>query len=272
MLYCYTCGHGNEDGARFCFSCGRAVQVAGVAPPPPQAVHPQQLATSPMAIAGVVIGAVGLVLAILGDFVGFLWPFFCAIAGFVICFVAIRQNRNRIRPLIITGLVLNVVAFWTAIFIAILFAVDSGADSNQSTARSSNGQQTYQSTGSQSSDRDSSTNRQDSGADDRDSSTDNGDSGSSRLDKQYTFGTDGHYVVGEDIAPGAYGSAGLYDPAKGSCIFARLRTAGASINDSEEVIDSGRTNYEERIIVYIAPSDGAFFTHNCGHWFPMRGD
>ena len=37
MLYCYTCGYGNEDTARFCYSCGRQMLVASSDPQLPSA-------------------------------------------------------------------------------------------------------------------------------------------------------------------------------------------------------------------------------------------
>ena len=50
MAYCYTCGYGNEDGAKFCYSCGRQMVVAA------PAVQPSRR-KSRKAIAGIIVGS-----------------------------------------------------------------------------------------------------------------------------------------------------------------------------------------------------------------------
>ena len=82
----------------------------------------------------------------------------------------------------------------------------------------------------------------------------------------WSFGN-GSYEVGRDIQPGTYRSLGPSDSALPLCSFARLRTAGASISDIDEVIDL-QVIQEGQAIVNIAPTGGGFFSQGCQPWEP----
>ena len=115
MRYCSTCGHGNEDAARFCYSCGRAavlptVQSPSTIPafvPPIPVVQPPPSGTSRTGIAGLVIGVISLALVIAvlaADSVGWAIPIIGVIAGLSLTFVGIRRNQNKTNPAITAGL------------------------------------------------------------------------------------------------------------------------------------------------------------------------
>ncbi len=65
---------------------------------------------------------------------------------------------------------------------------------------------------------------------------------------------DGTFLVGVDIMPGMYRTAGGT-----MCNWARLESA-----DENDVIDSWQGAGPQR--VHISESDTAFLTHNCGTW------
>ena len=101
MAYCSTCGHGNEDAARFCFSCGRAAVLPTASPPTdiPAFVPPIPIVQSPpssasrVGTAGLVIGIISLALVIAvlaADSVGWGLPIIGVIAGLSLTFVRIR--------------------------------------------------------------------------------------------------------------------------------------------------------------------------------------
>ncbi len=73
----------------------------------------------------------------------------------------------------------------------------------------------------------------------------------------------GSYEVGVDIAPGTYRSEGPEDPFP-LCSFARLKTAGASFADLDQVIDV--QNVQGPAIAKIEASDGGFFSQGCKTW------
>ena len=66
-----------------------------------------------------------------------------------------------------------------------------------------------------------------------------------------------------DIQPGTYRSAGPESPYP-ICSFARLKTAGGSMFDLEEVIDI--QNVQGPAIANIGASDGGFFSQGCQRW------
>ena len=65
---------------------------------------------------------------------------------------------------------------------------------------------------------------------------------------------DGTYVVGVDMFPGKYRSAGGT-----MCHWARLRSL-----DTSDMIDSKKTSGPQ--VIEIRGSDTAFLTQNCGTW------
>ncbi|WP_156349678.1 MULTISPECIES: hypothetical protein [unclassified Mycobacterium] len=69
-----------------------------------------------------------------------------------------------------------------------------------------------------------------------------------------TIESDGTFIVGTDIEPGTYRSAG-----KSGCYWARLR----SLN-TNDVIDNNVNDGPQA--VQILPTDRAFMTRNCGVW------
>lgn len=77
-----------------------------------------------------------------------------------------------------------------------------------------------------------------------------------------TITADGTYVVGTDISPGTYKSAG---PASGSpiCSWARLNKL-SSITDTDAIILNG--NNTGSGFVTIEPSDVAFAVQSCQPW------
>lgn len=82
------------------------------------------------------------------------------------------------------------------------------------------------------------------------------------------FGGDSsNYEVGVDIVPGKYRTAGPARSEWGPCIFARLKTAGASLQQFDQVLDVQQIHGWG--LVVIEPTDGGFFTQNCREWTPV---
>jgi hypothetical protein len=73
-----------------------------------------------------------------------------------------------------------------------------------------------------------------------------------------TITSDGTYLVGQDIAPGTYRSAGSVRPGQ-DCYWKRL----ASLNTSDIIDNNGSTGPQ---VVEILPSDKAFYTTRCQPW------
>lgn len=69
-----------------------------------------------------------------------------------------------------------------------------------------------------------------------------------------TIESDGTFMVGTDIAPGTYRSAGKY-----GCYWARLRSL-----DTNDIIDNNVNDGPQ--VVQILPTDRAFMTKNCAAW------
>ncbi|MBI2692835.1 MAG: hypothetical protein HYX30_01155 [Mycobacterium nebraskense] len=69
-----------------------------------------------------------------------------------------------------------------------------------------------------------------------------------------TIQSNGTFIVGTDIAPGTYRSAGKY-----GCYWARLRSL-----DTGDVIDNNVNDGPQA--VQILPTDRAFLTRNCAEW------
>ncbi|MCV7312420.1 hypothetical protein H7J89_17630 [Mycobacterium paraffinicum] len=69
-----------------------------------------------------------------------------------------------------------------------------------------------------------------------------------------TIESDGTFMVGTDIAPGTYRSAGNY-----GCYWARLRSL-----DTNDIIDNNVNDGPQ--VVQILPADRAFMTRNCAAW------
>ena len=121
MRYCSACGHGNDDAARFCFSCGQGAVTAApsssdmpaFAPPIPIVQSPPSGA-SHVGTAGLIVGVISLALVIavlIVDSVGWGLPIIGVIAGLSLTFVGIRRNQNKTNPTITAGLVCNALAF-----------------------------------------------------------------------------------------------------------------------------------------------------------------
>lgn len=71
---------------------------------------------------------------------------------------------------------------------------------------------------------------------------------------------DGTYVVGMDIRPGLYLTAGPVG--EGTCSWLRLSSIGG--RDVSNVIDRGESSDAQYAL--IAPTDMAFETHGCQAW------
>ncbi|OBB84227.1 hypothetical protein A5781_01325 [Mycobacterium sp. 852002-30065_SCH5024008] len=69
-----------------------------------------------------------------------------------------------------------------------------------------------------------------------------------------TIAANGTFIVGSDIAPGTYRSAGNY-----GCYWARLRSL-----DTGDIIDNNVNDGPQA--VQILPTDRAFMTRNCAAW------
>jgi hypothetical protein len=71
---------------------------------------------------------------------------------------------------------------------------------------------------------------------------------------------DGTYLVGQDILPGLYLTAG----ATGGAMCSWLRRSSIGSGDASNVIDHGESPNAQ--YVDIAPTDKAFETHGCQTW------
>lgn len=76
-------------------------------------------------------------------------------------------------------------------------------------------------------------------------------------DPKTTIDHDGTFVVGTDIVPGTYSSAGPVG--SGTCYWKRM-----SNPDGGDIIDNALSKKPQ--IVQILPSDGAFKTNGCQPW------
>ena len=126
MRYCATCGHGNEDGSLFCYSCGQRTPVATPAynspvpaspVPTPESIQPGD---SRMALAGFSLGAVGLLLAIpatVDESIVYAFPIVCILIGLPLSIISLNQDRNlnRTNTTAITGIAFGVIATWMLI-------------------------------------------------------------------------------------------------------------------------------------------------------------
>jgi hypothetical protein len=74
-----------------------------------------------------------------------------------------------------------------------------------------------------------------------------------------TFGGDGTYQVGIDIAPGTYRSAGKVEGPMPFCSWKRLRSL-----DTNDIIDINNSAGPQ--VVVIRPTDAAFWTQGCQPW------
>ena len=81
------------------------------------------------------------------------------------------------------------------------------------------------------------------------------------------FPGDGSFEVGVDISPGRYRTNGPGSAAFGPCTFARMRTAGASFHQIDEVLDIQQLRGPASVT--IIKSDGGFVTQNCKEWTPI---
>ena len=216
MAYCYTCGYENQDGARFCYSCGGPAAVALPQPPAPSV--PTE-STPKTAIAGLIIGAIGLLeatIAHLPQYSGGIIAIICIVISVILCLRSLSISRNT--KVALAGVVCNGLAIWMVVAGYSLAAINNAGDSG-------------------------------------------GNSGGGSSHR--SFQGDGVHIVGAEISPGRYGSVGSYDPALGNCEFSRLSEYG-------DVLQSGQAGSNHRVIVAIQPSDGAFYTFNCGRWTALR--
>ena len=74
----------------------------------------------------------------------------------------------------------------------------------------------------------------------------------------------GTFIVGVDIDPGTYRSAGPSNPDVPFCSYARLRDAGGGILNVDNVLDI--QNVQGPGVVTIQTSDGGFFSQGCQPW------
>lgn len=72
----------------------------------------------------------------------------------------------------------------------------------------------------------------------------------------------GTHLVGPDIAPGTYRSAGAQEGFFELCIWSTR--VGASTNS--DIIDFGTANADDQQVVEIGEGVGAFETSNCEPW------
>ena len=276
MLYCAACGYGNPDGASFCYSCGQATTTNAPAPPrrspfprpvqpqqppPPgnfvgqtivfqQAAPQQQPGGSGMGTAGMILGIIGIVFA----FIPFVGPFVsipCIAIGLPLSVIGFFLNlrRNQGKGMAIAGIVCNGFALaMTVISISItVSAVNEisnefgGSSSFTSTRSASSGPS--------------------------DAALSRISSGDDSTVSPSSFVGEGNFVVGVDIAPGRYRTAGPGSSAYGPCTFARLRTAGVSIHNINEVLDIQQLRGPATVT--ILKSDGGFYAQNCKEWTPV---
>lgn len=294
MPYCITCGHQNVDTARFCNACGQPMPTAN--PPPPQQSQaplprtpqptpprspnpppprsgnvrgqtrvfqpvqqqPQQPGGSGMGIAGMVLGIIAVVFAFI-PLVGLFIAIPCIAVGLPLSVIGFVRNRrrNQSRGMATAGIACNSVALLlTIISIAITAAAVNELDealSESTGTRSSSGSQTVRSTGASTS----------------------GVAASASAPVMptatpapaYFSGRSNSYAVGVDIEPGTYRTAGPLEWGA-PCNFSRLRTAGASATDTDEVLESQQVSGWGTVT--ILESDGEFFTQNCHEWTPVQ--
>ena len=257
MAFCSACGRENEDEARFCTACGQ--QMPATAPPPPtQPATPvappqppshyyqpvQQPISQPggsgMGVAGMILGIIGIVFAfipLVGPFIAF--P--CIAVGMPLSIIGFVRNRRRGqgKGMAIAGMVCNAVALLlTIISVAITVAAISEADEELS----GNSSSSSSSSGSSSSSSESSV-------------------------EPSAFSGEGSFEVGVDISPGRYRTNGPGSAAFGPCTFARMRTAGASFHQIDEVLDIQQLYGQASVT--IMERDGGFVTQNCKEWTPI---
>lgn len=77
-----------------------------------------------------------------------------------------------------------------------------------------------------------------------------------------TMDHDGTYLVGTDILPGTYSSAGPVE--NGTCYWKRLSDV-----EHNDIIDNAMTSKPQ--VVQIEPGDKAFKTHDCQPWHKTDG-
>lgn len=75
----------------------------------------------------------------------------------------------------------------------------------------------------------------------------------------------GTYVVGKDIKPGTYKTAGPADPSIPNCYWARLKDTSG---DFQSILANNNT--QGPTTVTIKSTDGAFETAGCKSWIPVR--
>ena len=144
MRYCSACGNGNDDGARFWLACGQQTPTTDLPVPerptpataPPRVYPPVQLRRtggSLMAIAGLILGAISLVLAIAalaGSSIGYGEALIFIIAGLVVCVVSIHRNRSESTSAATTaGVACNGLALWLVVVGGVLAFLTSGSSS-----------------------------------------------------------------------------------------------------------------------------------------------
>ena len=299
MVYCAACGSQNADSARFCTDCGQqmptnlpaprtppprgrfnrrfwqrpaqptSAPIPPQSPPPPPTGNfvgqtivfqqpPQQAGGSGMGTAGMILGIIGVVFA----FIPFVGPFVsipCIAIGLPISVIGFFLNlrRNQGKGMSIAGIICNCIALaMTVISIIITVNVvqeidealseDSSVNTRPTSRSSSMSRSTVTST-----------------------STASGSDSASTVEPSYFSGRSNSYEVGVDIQPGTYRTAGPVRVDWGTCNFARLRTAGASATQTDEVIESHTV--KGWTTVTIEESDGGFFTQNCVTWTPVAG-
>jgi hypothetical protein len=80
---------------------------------------------------------------------------------------------------------------------------------------------------------------------------------------------DGTYLVGIDILPGIYQSAGSHDPVHG-CYWQRLwKIPGPGDSDPNQYIVASNLTHTNRVRVLIKSTDVGFKAVNCGSWVMM---
>ena len=151
-MYCSTCGHGNEEGARFCLTCGQGMPVADVplnnpipATPPVADLPSIPAETTPKtAIAGLVLGVVGLIeatIAIASPYGGGFIATFCVIAGVFLCINSLKKSPNT--RVAMAGVVSNGVTVWLVIagfaLLGLGFLGGSASSSSEPSAFPGNG-------------------------------------------------------------------------------------------------------------------------------------
>ena len=297
MPFCTSCGHQNADTARFCNRCGQQMPIATPSAPqstpnpssqPPPTSTPstprqtrvfqpvqQQTGGSGMGIAGMILGIIGVVFA----FVPLVGPFIaipCIVVGLLLSIVGFvrNQRRNQGKGMATAGIICNIVALLMVIIaVAITAAAVNEIDEALSEASTTSTTRTTSSRSSTSISTARPTSRPSSTSTSTNPRSTSGPSVSEgnpapTVAPSY-FKGDGSYEVGVDIEPGKYRTAGPAKVEWGPCIFARLRTAGASLTQLDEVLDVQQLS--GWATVTILESDGGFFTQNCHEWIPASG-